>query len=98
MYLIPDRCKCSKSVMWEFKKQDKDRNKLLSNTELEVMAANRREPCMKPLLKTCDTDGDGALTHGEWCCCMAYTSKYLTLILLNFSKCYKPPSSFGSFH
>lgn len=67
------KCKCAKSVMWEFRKQDKDRNRILSDSELEVMAANRREPCMKPLLKSCDTDADGALTHGEWCCCMAYT-------------------------
>lgn len=66
-------CKCSKSAMWEFKKQDADRNGVLSEKELEAMSANRREPCMKPLLKSCDRDMDGALTHGEWCCCMAYT-------------------------
>ncbi|XP_045212627.1 uncharacterized protein LOC123563726 [Mercenaria mercenaria] len=66
-------CKCSKSAMWEFRKQDKDRNRILGEKEMEMMSANRREPCMKPLFKSCDTDKDGALTHGEWCCCMAYT-------------------------
>lgn len=64
--------------MWEFKKQDTDRDRILSDKELEVMAANRREPCMKPLFKSCDSDSDGAITHGEWCCCMAYTSKTLS--------------------
>lgn len=67
------QCKCSKSAMWEFRKQDANRDSILSPKEMEAFSANRREPCMAALLKSCDTDSDGAVTHGEWCCCMAYT-------------------------
>jgi hypothetical protein len=72
---IDHQCKCSKSAMWEFRKQDANRDSILSPKEMEAFSANRREPCMAALLKSCDTDSDGAVTHGEWCCCMAYTSK-----------------------
>ncbi|KAL4239297.1 Secreted protein acidic and rich in cysteine Ca binding region [Mactra antiquata] len=67
------KCKCSKSVMWEFRKQDQNRDGELNHDELSVLETNRMEPCLHPLFKSCDKNSDGILTHGEWCCCMADT-------------------------
>lgn len=66
-------CKCSKSIMWEFHKQDTNDDGHLTHDELAQMEGNMREPCMKPLFKSCDKDYDGRLAHGEWCCCLADT-------------------------
>lgn len=66
-------CKCSKSIMWEFHKQDVNDDGHLTHDELATMEGNMREPCMKPLFKSCDKDKDGRLAHGEWCCCLADT-------------------------
>lgn len=66
-------CKCSKSIMWEFRKQDTSEDGHLTHEELAPMEGNMREPCMKPLFKSCDKDNDGRLTRGEWCCCLADT-------------------------
>lgn len=66
-------CKCSKSIMWEFRKQDVSGDGHLTHEELAPLEGNMREPCMKPLFKSCDKNSDGKLTRGEWCCCLADT-------------------------
>jgi len=65
--------------MWEFRKKDINGDSALSHEELSDMEQLKREPCLKPFIKSCDTDGDGSLSHGEWCCCMANTSKYMLM-------------------
>lgn len=67
------RCACTKSVMWEFRKQDSDADSHLSHKEMTMMESNRREPCMKPFLKSCDFDADSKISMGEWCCCFTDT-------------------------
>ena len=75
MVSLDGHCKCSKSVMWEFRKQDADRDGYLSHEELGTLEGNMREPCMKPLFKSCDKNNDKKLAHVEWCCCLADTGK-----------------------
>ena len=65
--------------MWEFRKQDTSQDGHLTHEELAPMEGNMREPCMKPLFKSCDKDNDGRLTRGEWCCCLADTGKHAIL-------------------
>ena len=78
MHLFADgNCLCSKSVMWEFRKQDIKVDGHLTAREMVSMESNRREPCMKPLLKSCDKNADGQLTRGEWCCCFQDTGMNL---------------------
>ncbi|WAQ96272.1 TICN2-like protein [Mya arenaria] len=66
-------CKCSKSAMWEFHKLDEESDHHLTHPELARMESLKREPCLKALFMSCDTDKDGLMSQGEWCCCMANT-------------------------
>jgi len=70
---IHGHCKCSKSVMWQFTHMDASGDGHLSHEELATIESIQREPCLKPLIKSCDQGGDGRLTRGEWCCCMRDT-------------------------
>ena len=79
MIFVDGHCKCSKSIMWEFRKQDVSGDGHLTHEELAPLEGNRREPCMKPLFKSCDKNNDGKLTRGEWCCCLADTGKIRAL-------------------
>ncbi|XP_062586953.1 testican-2-like [Saccostrea cucullata] len=63
------KCHCIKSVMWQFHQLDKNNDHHLDKYEMSEMEKNQKEACMRPFLKSCDTDGDSRLGKQEWCCC-----------------------------
>ncbi|KAL3877226.1 hypothetical protein ACJMK2_034962 [Sinanodonta woodiana] len=64
-------CKCSKSVMWEFRHLDEDQDNHLSNSELRVIEENHNEACIRPFLDSIDLNKDKKLIKQEWCCALA---------------------------
>ncbi|XP_041362206.1 testican-1-like [Gigantopelta aegis] len=65
------RCRCLKSVMWEMRHLDTNKDHHLSQSELDVIENNGREPCLTPFLLSCDHNRDSRLSRNEWCCCYA---------------------------
>lgn len=65
------KCQCSRSVHWEFYKLDKDGDHSLTDKEMASLEHNRYEPCIKPLLHSCDRNQDSVLSRKEWCCCFS---------------------------
>ncbi|KAL5018337.1 hypothetical protein ScPMuIL_004059 [Solemya velum] len=64
-------CDCVKSVMWEMRHLDENRDHQLSQHELKQVEQNSREPCIQAFLQSCDANIDGVLSKHEWCCCFS---------------------------
>ncbi|KAK6187976.1 hypothetical protein SNE40_005889 [Patella caerulea] len=64
-------CKCLRSVMWEMRHLDQNRNHHLNQSELQEIERNNMEPCLRPYLDSCDHNKDSQLSKNEWCCCFS---------------------------
>ncbi|XP_044011138.1 proteoglycan Cow isoform X1 [Aphidius gifuensis] len=62
---------CQTEVRWMFGHLDNDGDRKLSLSELYGLEHDQNEPCLKPFLDACDTDGDIFVTGSEWCTCFA---------------------------
>lgn len=66
MFKITD---CKVEIGWMFHHMDIDGDMKLSLKELYDLEHDKREPCLKQYLYTCDEDKDTFLNPYEWCTC-----------------------------
>ncbi|XP_066603602.1 proteoglycan Cow isoform X2 [Prorops nasuta] len=62
---------CQSEVRWMFGHLDTDSDGRISLSELYGLEHDQNEPCLKPFLDSCDTDGDIFVNGLEWCNCFA---------------------------
>ncbi|KZC08962.1 Testican-2 [Dufourea novaeangliae] len=62
---------CQSEVRWMFGHLDSDNDGHLSLSELYGLEHDQNEPCLKPFLDGCDTDGDIFVNGPEWCGCFS---------------------------
>lgn len=62
---------CQIEVRWMFGHLDSDNDGRLSLSELYGLEHDQNEPCLKPFLDGCDTDGDIFVNGPEWCGCFS---------------------------
>lgn len=62
---------CQSEVRWMFGHLDSDSDGRISLSELYGLEHDQNEPCLKPFLDSCDTDGDIFVSGMEWCGCFA---------------------------
>ncbi|KOC69985.1 Testican-2 [Habropoda laboriosa] len=62
---------CQSEVRWMFGHLDSDNDGWLSLSELYGLEHDQNEPCLKPFLDGCKTDGDIFVTGPEWCRCFS---------------------------
>ncbi|XP_053980425.1 proteoglycan Cow isoform X1 [Hylaeus anthracinus] len=62
---------CQSEVRWMFGHLDKDGDGRLSLSELYGLEHDQNEPCLKPFLDGCDTNGDIFVSGSEWCGCFS---------------------------
>ncbi|XP_057338958.1 proteoglycan Cow isoform X1 [Microplitis mediator] len=62
---------CQPEVRWMFGHLDNDEDRRISLAELYSLEHDQNEPCLKPFLDACDTDGDIFVSGPEWCGCFS---------------------------
>ncbi|XP_015589539.1 proteoglycan Cow isoform X2 [Cephus cinctus] len=62
---------CQSEVKWMFGHLDTDADGRISLSELYGLEHDQNEPCLKPFLDACDTDGDIFVSGPEWCGCFS---------------------------
>ncbi|XP_034938062.1 proteoglycan Cow [Chelonus insularis] len=62
---------CQIEVRWMFGHLDSDGDRRISLGELYSLEHDQNEPCLKPFLDACDTDGDIFVSGPEWCGCFS---------------------------
>ncbi|XP_076247969.1 proteoglycan Cow isoform X2 [Calliopsis andreniformis] len=62
---------CQSEVKWMFGHLDSNNDGRLSPSELYGLEHDQNEPCLKPFLDNCDTDGDVFVSSPEWCGCFS---------------------------
>ncbi|CAH1155115.1 unnamed protein product [Phaedon cochleariae] len=60
---------CKGEARWMFQHLDADGDARLSAQELYDLEHDQSEACLRPFLRRCDADRDGAVTASEWCRC-----------------------------
>ncbi|XP_011306721.1 testican-2 [Fopius arisanus] len=62
---------CQIEVRWMFGHFDTDGDRRISLSELYGLEHDQNEPCLKPFLDICNTNGDMLMSGTEWCECFA---------------------------
>ncbi|XP_015120183.1 proteoglycan Cow [Diachasma alloeum] len=62
---------CQTEVRWMFGHFDTDGDRKISLSELYGLEHDQNEPCLKPFIDACDTNGDISISGQEWCACFS---------------------------